>query len=109
MRVIQNEQSLLRIKGTDLYEPQIEHMLALVERYEIGIYVLPISCGIPAAQLGSFTIMGFDHPEGFELAYVPSVAGAQWLENRVVIDQCRKLLKVTLSQCIDLGAYANAD
>jgi hypothetical protein len=109
MRAILNEQCLLRIKSTGLFHPQMDHMLGLIERYGIGIYVLPISCGVPAAQLGSFTIMGFDHPVGFELAYVPSMAGAQWVENRLVIGQCRKLLKVTLSQCIDLGAYANAD
>lgn len=109
MRVILNEQSLLRIQGTGLYERQIEHMLGLVERYEIGIYVLPVARGIAPAQLGSFTIMGFDHPEGFELAYAPSMAGALWIENREQIALCRKLLNVTLRECIDLGAYADAD
>jgi hypothetical protein len=109
MRVILNEQTLLRMRHTDLHERQIEHMLDLVERYETGIYVLPISGGIAPPQLGSFTIMGFDHPAGFELAYAPSMAGALWIENSDQIEQCRKLMNVTLRKCIDLGAYANAD
>lgn len=109
MRVVLNEQALLRISRTELYDPQMRHMLDLVQRYNIGIYVLPIRRGIPAGQLGSYTIMGFDHPQGFELAYVPSMAGALWIENREQIAQCRKLLNVTLRECIDLGAYADAD
>jgi hypothetical protein len=109
MRAILNEQCLLRIRNTRLFHRQMEHMLGLVERFNLGIYVLPVSSGIHAANLGSFTIMGFEHPEGFELAYVPSVAGASWVENRVLISQCRKLVTVTLRECIDLGAYANAD
>ncbi|WP_199036834.1 Scr1 family TA system antitoxin-like transcriptional regulator [Glycomyces salinus] len=109
MRVILNEQSLLRIANSALYEPQIEHMLGLIERYGIGVYILPVAKGIHAAYMGSFTIMGFDHPEGFELAYVPSIAGASWVEDTSLIGQCRTLFKVTLRECIELGAYVNAD
>lgn len=109
MRVILNEHCLLRIEGTSLYETQIQHILDLIERHEFGVYVLPVRTGIHAANLGSFIIMGFDHPEGFDLAYVPSIAGASWIENRRLIERCRKLFKVTLRECIELGAYVNAD
>ncbi len=109
MRVILNEHSLDRLQNTALYEPQIKHMLGLIERHHLGIYVLPVATGIHSTNLGSFTIMGFDHPTEFEVVYVPSVAGAHWVEDAALTDQCQKLFKHTLRKTVELGAYVNAD
>lgn len=109
MRVILNEHSLDRLQNTALYEPQIKHMLGLIERHNLGIYVLPVATGIHSTNLGSFTVMGFDHPTEFEVVYVPSVAGAHWVEDAALTDQCQKLFKHTLRKTVELGAYVNAD
>ncbi|MCD0444873.1 Scr1 family TA system antitoxin-like transcriptional regulator [Glycomyces sp. A-F 0318] len=110
MRVVLNEAALLRIAHCDFYEAQIDHMLDLIERYGIGIYVLPMSAGLHRAMFGPFVLMGFDQPVEREIGFLESYGAAgEWVEDRSTLDRFRRLYKSTLQRCVELGAYANAD
>lgn len=107
MRVALNEHALLRIAQEPFYERQIEHMLDLTERYNLGIYVLPIARGLHPAMSGAFMIMGFSNPVDLEVAYLESYAGREWVEELEAVAQFRKLFKAILQRCEELGAYLN--
>ena len=59
LRVIQAEQSLTKLKGSDLFEPQLDWLSELEEREEIDVLVLPATT-IHAAMGRSFSILSFD-------------------------------------------------
>jgi hypothetical protein len=109
MRVVLNEQALLRIKHLPCYEGQVEHLRRMIDRHDIGIYVLPIAAGPSPADLGTFTLMGFDNPVDFEVAFLDAYAGGAWVEDRDSITHLRRMFKVILQRCKELGAFLDAD
>jgi hypothetical protein len=109
MRVVMNEHALLRIRHLPCYGGQMDHLRMMIERYDIGIYVLPISAGPSPAELGAFTLMGFDNPVDFEVAFLDAYAGGAWVEDRDSIERLRRIFKVILQRCIELGAFLDAD
>ena len=85
-------------------------MLDLIERFGIGVHVLPNSAGLHPAAYGSFILMGFSQPTQREVGFLESYGAAgEWVEDRNTLDQFRRLYKSTLQRCVELGAYANAD
>jgi hypothetical protein len=109
MRVIINEAALLRIAQFEFYDKQVDHMLGLIERFGIGVYVLPISAGIQPATYGSFILMGFSHPVEREIAFLESYGAAgEWVGDKSTLDRFRKLFLSTLRCCVELGAYVDA-
>lgn len=109
MRVVLNEQALLRIKHLPCYEGQVEHLRRAIDCHNIGIYVLPIAAGPSPADLGTFTLMGFDNPVDFEVAFLDAYAGGAWVEDRDSIAHLRRMFKVILQRCVELGAFLDAD
>lgn len=109
MRVVLNEHALLRIRHLPCYVGQMDHLRMMIERYDIGIYVLPISTGPSPAEEGTFTLMGFDNPVDFEVAFLDAYAGGAWVEDRDSIERLRRIFKVILQRCIELGAFLDAD
>jgi transcriptional regulator with XRE-family HTH domain len=109
MRTILNEACLLRIKGTDLYDEQMAHLLEMIDRHEIGIYVLPLSRGLHSSMQAAYSIMGFNHPVNMNIVYLESHLGDEYREDRKSVDHSRKLFTTTLTECVELGEYANAD
>jgi hypothetical protein len=105
MRAVMNEHALLRIANESFYERQIDHMMSLIERHNIGIYILPLSAGLHPAMSGAFRILGFSNPVDLEVVYLESYAGNEWVEELEAVAQFRKLFKVILQRCVELGAY----
>lgn len=105
MRAVMNEHALLRIEHEPFYERQIRHMIDLSERCNLGIYVLPLAQGLHPGMSGAFTMMGFSNPIDLEVVYLESYAGGEWVENLDAVAQFRKLFKVILQRCVELGAY----
>jgi hypothetical protein len=109
MRVVHDEACLLRLEGTALYDEQIDHLLDMSDRFDIGVYVLPRRAGIHPAMEGSFSIMGFSHPAEFQIAYAGTQMSAQYEQDRQVIARLCKLFSVTLTKCVELREHLNAD
>jgi hypothetical protein len=105
VRAVLNEHCLLRIAHEPFFERQIGHMIDLTERYNLGIYVLPLARGVHPAMSGAFMIMGFSNPVDLEVVYLESYAGSEWVEARDPVQQFRKLFKATLQPSVELGAY----
>jgi hypothetical protein len=105
MRVVLNEHALLRIAHEPFYDRQVDHLVTLTEQHNVGIYVLPVAKGLHPAMSGAFTIMGFSNPVDLEVVYLESYAGSEWVEELEAVAQFRKLFKVILQRCEELGAY----
>lgn len=109
MRVILNEPCLLRIKEADFYDEQVAHLLEMTERHEIGVYILPMSRGLHSSMQAAYSIMGFQHPANMRIVYFESHLGDEYREDRKSVDHSRKLFTTTLTECVELGEYTNAD
>lgn len=109
MRAIFNEACLVRTKGTDLYDEQVAHLLEMTERHEVGIYILPLSRGLHSSMQAAYSIMGFRHPANMRIVYLESHLGDEYREDRMSVDHSRKLFTTTLTECVELGEYADAD
>ncbi|MFC3495395.1 DUF5753 domain-containing protein [Glycomyces rhizosphaerae] len=107
MRVVLNEHVLLRIAHEPFFDRQVGHLIDLTEQHNVGIYVLPVAKGLHPAMSGAFTIMGFSNPVDLEVVYLESYAGSEWVEELDAVAQFRKLFKVILQRCEELGAYLN--
>jgi hypothetical protein len=105
IRVVMAEQCLAGIKGQDFYEGQVEHMLDMVERHGIGIYILPMEHEANLVLTRPFTIMGFDNPGSWEVVFMESYQGSEWAEAEEAVAECRRLYMLVLKACIELGAY----
>lgn len=104
-RVVMAEQCLAGIKGEDFYEGQVEHMLDLVERQGIGIYILPMNHEANRLLTRPFTIMGFDNPGPWDVVFMESYQGSEWAESREAVEGCRRLYTFVLKACTELGVY----
>lgn len=82
LRIVLNEAVIRRPVGTaDLMCEQLQHLLALMERPNITIQVLPFSTGLHPGMKSSFTLLRF--PEGFDdmdCVYLENENGAVWQE-----------------------------
>jgi hypothetical protein len=109
MRVILNEYVLQQIRHLPFYNAQMDHIRELTDRYNIGVYIFPTTAGLSPAYNGAFTLMGLDNPVDFEVAFLDAYSGGAWVEDQVSIEHLRKLFKVILQRCVELGAYLDAD
>jgi transcriptional regulator with XRE-family HTH domain len=75
-------ESLLRraVGGPKVMFEQVTHLLALRERKNVTMQVLPFSAGAHAAMSSPFTILGFDHEDEPPMVYVEDVSHSLLLE-----------------------------
>lgn len=104
-RVVMAEQCLAGIRDEDFYEGQVQHLLDMVERHGIGIYILPMTHEVNRLLTRPFTIMGFEEPGPWEIVFMESYEGSEWAESREAVEGCRKLYTFVLKACTELGAY----
>lgn len=64
-----------RIGAADTMRTQVEHLLAMSERPNITIQILPFEAGAHAAASGPFTLVEFAEPTDPEIGYVDCAAG----------------------------------
>lgn len=109
LRVIQTEQSITRLKGSELFDPQIDWLSELDEREEIDIFILPANI-IHAAMGMSFMIMTFGGNEP-DVMYQENMFGAQYDTEAGRVNQGRTVFSATLPLVIRLGEWrdSNAD
>jgi hypothetical protein len=110
LRVIQAEQSLTKLKGSELFEPQLDWLNELEEREEIDIFVLPATT-IHAAMGRSFSILSFDSDTEPDVIYQENMFGAQYEADPERVIQARAVFSATLPLVLRLGEWreSNAD
>jgi hypothetical protein len=85
-----NEAVLVReVGGEKVMAEQRTHLLELNSRPNIDLFVVPWSAGAHAAMRGPFQIMGFDHPDNPDVAYLETYEGVRYLEEDDRIQEYR--------------------
>jgi hypothetical protein len=107
LRVIQSENSIAGLKGTGLYEAQLDWLSELNQREEIDIYVLPANT-IYAAMGFSFMILSFSGRER-DVMYQENMFGAQYDTEDSRVKQGRTVFSATLPLVIALDEWRESD
>jgi transcriptional regulator with XRE-family HTH domain len=68
------------VGGREVMREQVDHLIALAERPEITVQVLPFGAGAHAAQTGSFLRLCFPADEDPDLVYCDGAAGNQYVK-----------------------------
>jgi hypothetical protein len=77
---IVDESALRREVGTaQIHRGQLEHLLALLERPNVAVQVLPLSTGVHAGG-GSFTLLRFGDPDLPDVVYVEQLVSALYID-----------------------------
>lgn len=108
LRVIQAEQSITKLKGSELYEPQLDWLSELNQREEIDIFLLPANI-IHAAMGRSFSILSFDSEKEPDVIYQENMFGAQYEADPERVNQARAVFSATLPLVIALDEWRESD
>ncbi|MBF6172060.1 helix-turn-helix domain-containing protein [Nocardia blacklockiae] len=68
------------IGGTEVLRQQLEHLVAMSERLNVTVQVLPYAAGGHAAAGSSFTMLRFAEPELPDLVYIEQLTSAIYLD-----------------------------
>ncbi|NUS44128.1 MAG: helix-turn-helix domain-containing protein [Mycobacteriaceae bacterium] len=71
---------------------QLEHLLALSERRNVTIQVLPITAGPALSTTGPFTLLRFPVPQLPDIVYVEQLTGAHYLDKPADLQQYRSAM-----------------
>jgi hypothetical protein len=75
------------IGGRGVMRAQLEHLIAVAERSNVTLQVLPFASGGHAAEGGAFSILRFDEAELSDVVYLEQVGGAVYLDKREEVDR----------------------
>lgn len=96
LRVIQSQQSLDLMRGTDVYEEQFSQLRADNERPHVEVYLLP-SRGFHPSMEGPYMIIGFEESDERDVAYHEGPFGAHYEATKKEIDRVRGIFSDTLA------------
>lgn len=76
------DEAVLRrlVGGPEVMAAQLEHIIAMNERLNVAIQVLPLAVGAHAAVMGGFVILDFASPRDPSLVYLETATDGLYLE-----------------------------
>jgi transcriptional regulator with XRE-family HTH domain len=84
-RAVISEAVLRRVAHTEYATAQFRHLVAMAERPNITIQVLPFSAGLHVSLNGGFVLLDFDPEVSLPCAYLEYVAGGDFVDDQVVV------------------------
>ncbi|MFZ3570309.1 helix-turn-helix domain-containing protein [Streptomyces sp. BH097] len=101
-----DEAAIRRVVGSpEVMSAQLRHLLAMSERPNITVQVLPFASGAHAAAVGSFLILGGATPE-LDVVYVDILGGGLFMEKPQELERYKLAFQYLCAQALDLGASA---
>jgi transcriptional regulator with XRE-family HTH domain len=80
---VMDEAALRRpVAGPETMRTQMQHLLELARLPKVTLQVIPFSAGAHPGTAGAFSLLEFPHPDDPEAAYVETVGGELFVENR---------------------------
>ncbi len=102
--VVVEEMALRRPVGEpEVRREQYEHLLAMVNRPNVNLQVLPHSVGAHPGLEGSFMVIGFPHPLDDDVVYLEHREGVVFLERKPEIDFYNMLFDHLRAEALGLG------
>ncbi|SDD04137.1 DUF5753 domain-containing protein [Glycomyces harbinensis] len=102
------ERALTIFRGTDIYEPQVEH---LAERNRIeGVEIFVVPSGTSHASNGrSYRIMTFADKKDPDVVYQENLFGSHYEADKERVARCRTLSSATLPVALGLEEWRDTD
>lgn len=75
------------VGGASVMREQIDKLLEMNERDNVTVQVLPFAAGAHVGQVGAFTIMEFDDPEGAPVVYQETLVNDAFLETAADVNR----------------------
>ncbi len=75
------------IGGPEVLREQLEHLLALAERPNITLQVIPYTAGGYGTMAGSFTIVDYPEPDTTPGVYLEYPAGGAWVDDEADVQR----------------------
>ncbi|MGD6745227.1 helix-turn-helix domain-containing protein [Streptomyces sp. BH106] len=94
------------VGGPEVMSAQLRHLMAMSERPNITVQVLPFASGAHAAAVGSFLILGGATPE-LDVVYVDILGGGLFMEKPQELERYKLAFQYLCAQALDLGASAH--
>lgn len=105
---ITSEAALKRqVGGPEVMRAQLDHLVAMAERSNVEILVLPFDLGPHHSMFGPYEILYFDAGEFPTTVYLESVDGSRYEETRRFIELYEGVFDRTRKQGITIKEYAN--
>ncbi|GHJ99150.1 transcriptional regulator [Streptomyces sp. Y2F8-2] len=94
-----------RVGGGQVMQEQLKHLLALAQRPNVTMQVLPFSTGAHAASVGSFAILRGQSPE-LDVVYMDLLGGGLFMEKPQELERYRLAFEYLSAQALDLESSA---
>jgi transcriptional regulator with XRE-family HTH domain len=85
LHAVISEAALRRLNGADFGKEQFRHLIAMAERPNIHLQVLPFSAGLHVSLSGGFVLLEFDPEVSLPAGYLEYAAGGQLVDDPVVV------------------------
>ncbi|WP_073951847.1 helix-turn-helix domain-containing protein [Streptomyces kebangsaanensis] len=82
---------LQQVGGPEVMKAQLEHLLAISERANVTIQVLPFSRGAHASMFGPYVVLGFPEEAALDVVLADNPTGSVWLEREAEVTRYREL------------------
>lgn len=87
LNAVFSEAALRRLVNASYAKAQLRHLLAMAERPNITIQILPFSAGLHASMNGGFVLLKFDPAVSMPAAYLEYVAGGDFVDDQAVVSR----------------------
>ncbi|GDY31577.1 DUF5753 domain-containing protein [Gandjariella thermophila] len=96
-----SEAALRRIADTDLAEEQLRHLLAMAERPNVSVRVLPFRTGLHESMSGSFVLLDFAPEVSLPVAFQEYAVGGHLVDDQDVVAELSTLFDHLGRQSLD--------
>jgi len=85
LHAVISEAVLRRVASADYAKEQFRHLLAMAERPNVTIQVLPFSAGLHVSLNGGFVLLDFEPDVSLPCAYLEYAAGGDFVDDQVMV------------------------
>ncbi|MGI5348640.1 helix-turn-helix domain-containing protein [Streptomyces sp. CA-250714] len=80
-----------QVGGPEVMADQLNALVALADRPNVTIQVLPFSSGAHASMLGPYVLLGFPQPAALDLVLTETATGNTWIEREADVVRFQQL------------------
>jgi hypothetical protein len=87
-----------RIGGPAVMRAQLQHLIAVTEKPNLAVQVMPFTFGGHVAEGGAFSVLRFPEPDVPDVVYLEHLSGAAYLERKEDVEYYEEVMN---RMCID--------
>lgn len=85
LHAVFSEAALRRLANAPYAKTQLRHLLAMAERDNVTIQILPFSAGLHVSMAGGFVLLDFDHDVSLPAAYFDNAVAGDFVDDQKIV------------------------